>query len=502
MKKNDFVTQAVLLALVLVLIALVLGSTIITQRERSLTGRLHAWPEADAGYQGFMRFPEEGMPSLSLVTLEEDPGAVYLATTLEDQLYVMDIAPTLLLRGDQPGEERVALAQLRSRGLPDLLADLAGHYALPINHCFRLAGNRVAGLMDRAGMDPLPLDVPAAGTAGDREPDEDSRKKYAGEVLLAYGTLWRQVFTRSGLLSHPGLQADLAVACRVDPDAGYDTLREWGESMRGIAASNIHPLPLPAAGWKEDEQELDGEACRAMLALVYKGEDPSSFLADHEAKKEAERKLHTLTYDPIPPAILDGGNASRMEVAITLDDGYNMDLRILDLLESYAIRCTVFPIGSVAELHPDWLQRMDAHGWEVANHTYTHPITKPTRLIDIPDEMVKAEIVAAQQVIFDAVGKKYPYFRPPGGWVDERVAALAGDLGYVTVLWSLDSGDTRDPQMSPLERADTILDKVKPGYILLFHFGGYHTYETLRYLIPRMQAEGYHFVTLSQLFTP
>ncbi len=191
-----------------------------------------------------------------------------------------------------------------------------------------------------------------------------------------------------------------------------------------------------------------------------------------------------------------------MEVAITLDDGYNMDLRILDLLESYAIRCTVFPIGSVAELHPDWLQRMDAHGWEVANHTYTHPITKPTRLIDIPDEMVKAEIVAAQQVIFDAVGKKYPYFRPPGGWVDERVAALAGDLGYVTVLWSLDSGDTRDPQMSPLERADTILDKVKPGYILLFHFGGYHTYETLRYLIPRMQAEGYHFVTLSQLFTP
>lgn len=491
MKKNDFVTQTVLLALVLVLIALVPGLTMVVQKEKSLADQLHAWPEADAGYQGFLRLPEEGLPALSLITLEEAPGAVYLAATIKDHLYVMDIAPSLFLRGDQPGEERVDLARLRARGLPALLACLAGHYELPIDHCFRLAGKRVAGLMGRAGVTPLPWDGVDEGT-----------ERYAGEVLLSYGALWRQVFTRSGLLLHPGLQADLAAACRVDPDAGYGILREWGESMRGIAASNIQPLPLPAAGWKEDEQELDGEACRAMLALAYKGEDPASFLADHEAKKEDERRLHTLSYEPIPPAIIDGGNASRMEVAITLDDGFNMDLRILGLLESYGIRCTVFPIGSVAELHPDWLRRMDAHGWEVANHTYTHPITKPTRLIDLPDDMVKAEIVTAQQVIFDAVGKKYPYFRPPGGWVDERVAALAGDLGYVTVLWSLDSGDTRDPQMSPLDRADTILGKVKPGYILLFHFGGYHTYETLHYLIPQMQARGYHFVTLTELFQP
>ncbi len=86
-RKSSFVTQAVLLALVLVLIALVLGSTIIAQRERSLAGRLHAWPEADAGYEAFLRFPEEGMPPLlTLLTVDDEPGAVYLVATREDQL--------------------------------------------------------------------------------------------------------------------------------------------------------------------------------------------------------------------------------------------------------------------------------------------------------------------------------------------------------------------------------------------------------------------------------
>ena len=53
-----------------------------------------------------------------------------------------------------------------------------------------------------------------------------------------------------------------------------------------------------------------------------------------------------------------------------------------------------------------------------------------------------------------------------------------------------------------MDRAYTMLEKVKPGYILLFHFGGYGTYETLKYLVPEMLARGYHFVTLTRLFQP
>ncbi len=119
-------------------------------------------------------------------------------------------------------------------------------------------------------MDPLPLDVPAAGNPlGTGSLMRIVGKNMPGRSSSAYGTLWRQVFTRSGLLSHPGLQADLAVACRVDPDAGYDTLREWGESMRGIAAvqRSIRCL-LPAAGWRTTSRNWMGKPARAMLGPI------------------------------------------------------------------------------------------------------------------------------------------------------------------------------------------------------------------------------------------
>jgi peptidoglycan/xylan/chitin deacetylase (PgdA/CDA1 family) len=415
-------------------------------------------------------------------------------------MWVMQLTPGLMLREGEGGELKT-VSELRGMGLPSLVGSLTGACALPVERCISLTQDELGGLLLRAeGVDRYGVGAKSYPAARDLQ-DSYEGSMWAGAALVNYGALWENIFIPENLALHYRLQADLAAACRVDPGIGYRTLQSWGAGFS--EATGVSVLLPPMAGWQQDSRELDGPASAAMFDLMPAGEDAlESYLAGYREDKEAERRLHTLSYEPVPPAIIDGGNASRMEVAITLDDGGNMDLRILDLLESYGIRCTVFPAGRVAELHPDWLQRMDAHGWEVANHTYTHPITKPTRLIDLPDEEVKAEIITAQQVIFDAVGKKYPYFRPPGGWVDERVAALAGDLGYVTVMWSLDSGDTRNPQMSPLDRANTILDKVKPGYILLFHFGGNHTYETLQYLIPQMQARGYHFVTLSELFQP
>jgi peptidoglycan/xylan/chitin deacetylase (PgdA/CDA1 family) len=207
----------------------------------------------------------------------------------------------------------------------------------------------------------------------------------------------------------------------------------------------------------------------------------------------------TMRFEPTLPEVIRRGDASRMEVAITLDDGWNMDLRILDLLEAQQVRCTVFLIGDrgVADAHPDWVRRMDTDGFEVCTHTLNH-----AKLTDLPPETVKREIVEGQRVIFDITGKQFYYFRPPGGYVDGVVTDVAASLGYKVVLWSLDSGDTRNPSLSAEARASAILDRVKPGEIILFHFGGYKTYETLSLLIPQLRAHGYRLVTLTQLLQP
>ncbi len=477
MSKSYRVTlQAALLFLALVLVAGALAVAIVDQREKELADTMHDWPVKDAGYQDHLRLPEGDLPALSLIIIENEPGAMFLAAQVQGLLYLTELPPTVLLSS---GEERLTASELGDRGLPVLLESLAGHYGLPVSHCF--------------GLD--------CGETADPPADEDEAH-CAGSRLLEFGASWREEFSRKGLLLDPGTQTDLAGTCLVDPDLGYRNLQAWGESLRELDTSSIRTLPLLTSGWKVGEQELDGRAYLDILAMVGRGEDPALYIQEHEAAREEERKARTLSNNPVTPAIIYGGYANRMEVAITLDDGYNQDPRVLELLQSYGIRCTVFPVGRFAEQNVEWLKLLDAMGFEIANHSYTHPIHKPNRLIDLPDEAVYGEILAAQQVVWDAVGKQYPYFRPPGGWVDERIAALAADLGYVTVMWSLDSGDTGDPNTSPLDRANTILSKVKPGYILLFHFGGYYTYETLKYLIPRMQGQGYHFVTLSQLFKP
>lgn len=484
-KGSGYLLQGALLALAAALAGLVLGVTIVAQREGRLEGRLHAWPAADAGYEAFLRPAEEGRTPLTLLVFKEEPGGAYLVAVLEGRMWVMPLPPEMRL---EEGGELKTVEELRGAGLPHLVGSLTGACSLPVERCVSLAGGELAGLRERA-----------ARTGGEAGPGGDCR---AGSCLAGFGALWRELFTPRDLVMRRSLQSDLAAATRVDPGIGYRALQDWGAALSGV--DEVITLQPPTAGWHEDSRDLDGPACASIFDLLPRGEEAlQAWLADYQYGKEAERRIRDLSYGPVEPAIVYGGNADRMEVAITLDDGFNMDWRIVELLDSYGIDCTVFLIGrGVADRHPEWMQAMDALGWEVANHTYTHPIARPHRLIEVPDEAVWGELKAAQQIISDATGKKYPYFRPPGGWVDERVAALAADLGYITVMWSLDSGDAVNPNVSPMDRARTMLEKVKPGHILLFHFGGYGTYETLKYLVPELLARGYHPVTLTRLFQP
>ncbi len=206
-----------------------------------------------------------------------------------------------------------------------------------------------------------------------------------------------------------------------------------------------------------------------------------------------------MVFKPIPPEVIRRANTGRMEVAITLDDGWNADPRILDLLRSHEIRCTVFIIGDrqVADAHPDWIRSLDSAGFEVCTHTLNH-----AKLTNLPVDRVKYEVVEGQRVIWNIIGKQYPYFRPPGGYLDAVVIDVVSSLGYKIILWSLDSGDTANPSLPASSRANAILNSVKPGDIILFHFGGYKTFEILSLVIPQLKARGYRMVTLTELLAP
>lgn len=203
-------------------------------------------------------------------------------------------------------------------------------------------------------------------------------------------------------------------------------------------------------------------------------------------------------FDPDKPLVIEMGNTSRKEVALTIDDGWNRDDRILDLLERYGIRCTVFVIGGrgVAEASPDWIRRMDRLGFEVCTHTYSH-----YKLTDHPVEWIVDDIRKGQDVIASVTGKRYPYMRPPGGFVNEAVRAAASRCGCHIVMWSNEFGDTSQSITADGE-VGAVLSRLRNGDIILCHFGGHHTYEALQRLIPAIRDRGYRFVTLSELLSP
>jgi peptidoglycan/xylan/chitin deacetylase (PgdA/CDA1 family) len=203
-------------------------------------------------------------------------------------------------------------------------------------------------------------------------------------------------------------------------------------------------------------------------------------------------------FDPARETVIKRGNPDRMEVTLTIDDGWNRDDRILDLLQSQGIRCTVFVVGGrgVAESNPDWVARMDRMGWEVCTHTYDH-----YKLTDHPYEYVVEDIRKGQEVIAAATGKTYPYMRPSGGSYNDTVVQACRDCSCYLVMWSNSLGDTDQGATVDGEVA-AVLNNLKNGDIVLSHFGGHHTYEALSRLIPEIKRRGYRFVTLTELLSP
>ncbi len=182
-------------------------------------------------------------------------------------------------------------------------------------------------------------------------------------------------------------------------------------------------------------------------------------------------------------------------VVLTFDDGYNLDHRILDFLASQGIPASAFVIGSWAQRNPALLQEMNALGWDICNHTQNHPwLTKLT------DQQIVAELNTCQAVIGSITNQYLPIFRPPGGFVDARVTAVAASIGYAPVMWNFDSRDSSQTTASVQDRVNYMVGSASDGSIILFHFGGRQTFEMVTGVVKGLQERGFCFVTLSELY--
>jgi polysaccharide deacetylase family sporulation protein PdaB len=189
-------------------------------------------------------------------------------------------------------------------------------------------------------------------------------------------------------------------------------------------------------------------------------------------------------------------------IALTFDDGPDAlnTAPILDLLEKYDAKATFFLVGNKVERNPELVKRELAQGHELANHTYSHSYLGNKTTAD----NMKKDILRAEKVIFSITGQKCRFFRPPGGYLNERLVNTAVEQGYIVVMWSWhqDSRDWSTPGVKKI--VDSVLNRVQNGDIVLFHEyveGKTQTIAALEQILPELKKRGYHCVTISELLT-
>lgn len=183
-------------------------------------------------------------------------------------------------------------------------------------------------------------------------------------------------------------------------------------------------------------------------------------------------------------------------IALTFDDGPwpNTTAKVLDILKKNRIKSTFFVVGQNVKNYPDLTKQIVADGHVIANHTWHHWYH------NMNAQAAAYEVANTGDIIYQTTGVRTRLFRPPGGIMNNGVAAYAKNNKYAVIMWSADSMDYSRPAVPRL--MNNIFREAKPGGIVLMHDGGgdrSHTVKALPEIISRFRKQGYEFVTVPEL---
>lgn len=182
------------------------------------------------------------------------------------------------------------------------------------------------------------------------------------------------------------------------------------------------------------------------------------------------------------------------EVALTFDDGPSPKYTplLLDGLKERNVRATFFLLGKNVKENQELVQRMQAEGHLLGNHTYNH-----VQLNKIPETTARQEILKTNNEIYEATGKYPEYMRPPyGAWKKNMELCIE----MLPVFWDIDTLDWKSQNVDAILKAAG--EEPEDGSIILMHDEYQTSVEAALLLIDRLKEKGYEFVTVDELIVP
>lgn len=177
--------------------------------------------------------------------------------------------------------------------------------------------------------------------------------------------------------------------------------------------------------------------------------------------------------------------------ALTFDDGPRSGTtdRLLDGLRELGASATFFVVGEEAARVPELVQRIQAEGHQVGNHTWSH-----VRLEGGDTAALMEEVRQTEALLEELLGGGPYWLRPPYGMISPEAAA---QVNTPLVKWSVDPRDWESRDREQVVRA--VLDAVEPNSIILLHDIYPSSVDAALELVEALQQEGYWFVTVEEL---
>ncbi len=209
----------------------------------------------------------------------------------------------------------------------------------------------------------------------------------------------------------------------------------------------------------------------------------------------AEQRIEGQWYNTADVSWID---TSKPMVAIAFDDGpianSNCPTRIQNALSENGFHATFFYWGERIAGNEAEIKRANELGFEIANHTWSHPdMTK------LSADQMKEEINKCANALTAITGQEEFLIRPPFLSVNDTFKQVAGVPLVNCSVYSMDwEGATKDQIINTITSG--MADGSLNGQVVLVHENYETTAQAMEYLAPYMKSQGWQIVTVSEMF--
>jgi len=188
-------------------------------------------------------------------------------------------------------------------------------------------------------------------------------------------------------------------------------------------------------------------------------------------------------------------------VALTFDDGPTVGKteEILTVLGQHDVKATFFLVGEAIEQNQEQAKQIAAEGHEIGNHSYSH-----TRMVFKSQGFVSREIEETNRLIIKTGYSGPIHFRPPYGKKLISLPYYLSKTGMKSITWDIAPESDLPISSSASDIASNIVERVKPGSIVLLHImfqSRKNSLASVPLVIKELKSRGYKFVTISELLT-